>query len=249
MSNSEHSSPPAIKVNEVYYTYHDGIEALKGVSLSVEQGEKIGLVGANGAGKSTLLTLLIGIRLQQRGMVEIMGHRLTAENRRAIRRHCGLVFQDPDDQLFCPTVFDDVAFAPLNLGFPAGKVKSMVADALLEVDLAGYERRSSFHLSFGERKRLALATVLAYSPDIILIDEPSGNLDPRHRRQAIRLLQRLPRTMLIATHDLDLVLDVCQRCIIMNSGCIVAAGNVEEILTDERLLMENSLELPLSRQK
>lgn len=249
MTTSEHGSLPAIRVNDAYYTYHDGIEALKGVSLSVEQGDKVGLVGANGAGKSTLLTMLIGIRLQQRGTVEIKGHRLTAENRRTIRRHCGLVFQDPDDQLFCPTVFDDVAFAPLNMGFPAEKVRGMVAGALLEVDLTGYERRSSFHLSFGERKRLTLATVLAYSPDIILLDEPSGNLDPRHRRQTIHLLKRLPKTMLIATHDLDLVLEVCQRCMIMNSGVIVASGDVEEILTNERLLKDNSLELPLSRQK
>ncbi|MCD6384540.1 ABC transporter ATP-binding protein [Candidatus Sumerlaeota bacterium] len=248
MTDVDRTNTPVLRLKDVYYTYPDGVESLRGVSLEVYRDEKVGLVGPNGAGKSTLMTVVIGIRIPRTGEVEVLGQVLNPKTRREIRRRAGLVFQDPDDQLFCPTVFDEVAFAPINMGYPEEQVTEMVARALKQVDLEGYERRSSFHLSIGERKRLAFATVLSYSPEILLIDEPSANLDPQHRRQTINLLKSLPQTMLIATHDLDLVLDVCERCFVINRGRIVADGDVESILTDEQLLLSNGLELPLSRQ-
>ena len=238
-----------LDIQNVRYTYHDGRQALHGVSFRVKRGEKIGLAGPNGAGKSTLFTLLAGIRRPTTGRISIMNKPLTPGCAGILRRHAGLVFQDPDDQLFCPTVFDDVAFAPLNMGLSPAEVQRAVDQALNDVDLSGYERRSSFHLSYGERKRLAIATVLSFSPEILLLDEPSANLDPRHRRQIINLARTLPQTMLIATHDLDLVLDVCTRCMILNEGLIVADGEAHLILSDEKLLLANSLELPLSHQR
>lgn len=241
-------SVPAIEVNNVSYTYPDGIQALKKISFVIQRGEKTGLVGPNGAGKSTLLTLLVGIRMPTTGTIKILGKTIMPSNLREIRRHIGLIFQDPDDQLFCPTVFDDVAFAPLNLGIPPQQVEQLVCNALNQVDLAEVKARSPFHLSYGEKKRVSFATVLSYSPEILLIDEPTANLDPRHRRQLIELLKQLPQSMLIATHDLDLVLEVCQKTLIINQGQITAVGDVETILTDEVLLLANGLELPLSRQ-
>lgn len=248
IKDANRTNSPALRLKDVHYTYPDGVKSLQGISFEIYNGEKVALVGPNGAGKSTLMTVVIGIRLPQAGKVEVFGQVLNSRTRREIRRQVGLVFQDPDDQLFCPTVFEEVAFAPLNMGFTRAQVAEMVARALKQVDLEGYERRSSFHLSFGERKRLAFATVLSYSPEVLLIDEPSANLDPQHRRQTINLLKSLPQTMLIATHDLDLVLDVCKRCFVINKGQIVAEGDVESILTDEQLLLANGLELPLSRQ-
>jgi cobalt/nickel transport system ATP-binding protein len=248
MEHGKHIVDAVLKVEDLSYTYHDGIHALHKISFDVAKGEKIGIVGANGAGKSTLFTLLAGIRTRKNGDILIRGESLTSANRKTLRRFAGLVFQDPDDQLFCPTVFDDVAFAPLNMGYSPDNVKNAVSHALEQVDLSGYEERSSFHLSYGEMKRVAIATVLSYSPELLLLDEPSANLDPRHRRQIIKLAYTLPQTMLIATHDLDLVLDVCTRCIILNKGMIVTDGCAGEILSNETLLLENSLELPLSKQ-
>ncbi len=249
MPNSRKQEEAIVKVSDLYYTYPDGIESLRGISFELYRGEKVALVGPNGAGKSTLLTTLIGIRIPRAGEVEIMNTVMTLKTRRELRRKVGLVFQDPDDQLFCPTVFDDVAFAPLNMGIDEKDIYEHVDAALKKVDLQGFEKRSSFHLSFGERKRVAFATVLAYSPEVLLIDEPSANLDPQHRRQVIKLLQALQQTMLIATHDLDLALELCERCLVINKGRIVAAGATGTILSDRELMETNGLELPLSLQK
>ena len=240
------SAPLAISVNNVEFTYADGHEVLKGTDCKIRKGEKIALIGPNGAGKSTFMSLLNGVALPTSGTIEIEGLEVVKENLADIRRRVGIVFQDPDDQLFCPTVFDDVAFGPLNLGLPRAEIEQRVNEALETVGLKGYEERSSFHLSFGERKRLALATVLSYQPDILVFDEPSTNMDPLNRRKLIKWLQESDRTILLCTHDLDIALDVCDRCLMLSDGKFVADGPANEILHDKKLLEEFNLELPLA---
>jgi cobalt/nickel transport system ATP-binding protein len=236
-----------IEVAELRYTYPDGKEALAGVTFTVRAKEKIAIIGPNGAGKSTLLAHLNGVKSGQ-GSVRIGGLELDKHNLREIRRRVGIVFQDPDDQLFCPTVFDDVAFGPLNLGLPAETVRSRVDHALAQVGMRGYEQRAAYHLSFGEKKSISIATVLSMEPDILVLDEPTSELDPRGRRNLIDLLRGFDKTIVIATHDLDLVLDLCSRCVIMNKGTIVYDGASRDALSDAELLRSNGLELPLCMQ-
>lgn len=234
---------PAVEIRDLYYAYPDGTPALRGVDLVVEEGESVGIVGPNGAGKSTLLLHLNGI-LTGRGEVRIFGLPVTRENLREIRRRVGLVFQDPDDQLFSPTVFDDVAFGPLNMGLTREEVVEAVGRALREVGLAGLERKSAFHLSFGQKKRAAIATVLSMNPDLLVLDEPSSNLDPRARRELSELLQGMKVTKLVVTHDLPFVFENCERVVVMDAGKVVADGDVFAILSDEGLLKQHGLELP-----
>lgn len=234
---------PAVEIQDLYYAYPDGTPALRGVDLLVEEGESVGIVGPNGAGKSTLLLHLNGI-LTGRGEVKIFGLPVIRENLREIRRRVGLVFQDPDDQLFSPTVFDDVAFGPLNMGLTREEVVEVVDQALREVGLAGLERKSAFHLSFGQKKRAALATVLSMNPDLLVLDEPSSNLDPRARRELSELLQGMKVTKLVVTHDLPFVFENCERVVVMDAGKVVADGDVFAILSDEKLLERHGLELP-----
>lgn len=236
----------AIKVENVEFSYPDGHEVLKGISCNIYQGEKVALIGPNGAGKSTFMSLLNGVALPTKGSVHINNSQVAKENFIDIRRQVGIVFQDPDDQLFCPTVFDDVAFGPLNLGLPKEEIELRVNEALTTVGLKGYEERSSFHLSFGERKRLALATVLSYQPDILVFDEPSTNMDPLNRRKLIQWLQQTDKTMLLCTHDLDIALEVCDRCLMLSDGVFVADGPAKDILHNKTLLEDNKLELPLA---
>lgn len=236
----------AIQVENVHFTYPDGREVLKGVNCAIRKGEKVALIGPNGAGKSTFMSLLNGVALASSGRVEIGGLEVRKDNLKAIRRKVGIVFQDPDDQLFCPTVFDDVAFGPLNLGLPRDEIQHRVDEALETVGLKGFEQRSSFHLSFGERKRLALATVLSYQPDILVFDEPSTNMDPLNRRKLIQWLQKSDKTILLCTHDLDIALDVCNRCLVLSGGTFVADGPASQVLYDRELLERNHLELPLA---
>lgn len=236
----------AVKVDDVQFTYPDGHQVLKGLSCEIRQGEKVALIGPNGAGKSTFMSLLNGVELATRGVVTVGGMTVTKENLKAIRRKVGIVFQDPDEQLFCPTVFDDVAFGPLNLGLPREEIEHRVKEALKLVGLNGFEQRSSFHLSFGERKRLALATVLSYQPDILVFDEPSTNMDPLNRRRLIQWLQHSDKTILLCTHDLDIALDVCSRCLVLCDGRFVADGPASDVLYDRRLLETYHLELPLA---
>jgi cobalt/nickel transport system ATP-binding protein len=235
-----------IDLDNVYFSYPDGHEVLKGLSFRLHEGEKVALIGPNGAGKSTLMSHLNGVQLPVSGSVRIDGLEVRKENLKQIRRKVGIVFQDPDDQLFCPTVFDDVAFGPLNLGLPREEIEARVKEALAVVGLQGFEGRSSFHLSFGERKRLALATVLSYQPEILVFDEPSTNMDPMNRRNLINWLKTSDRTILLCTHDLDIALEVCHRCLLLVDGRIIADGPSAEILYDRQLLEENKLELPLA---
>lgn len=236
----------AIQVENVHFTYPDGHKVLKGADCKIRYGEKVALIGPNGAGKSTFMSLLNGVSLATQGRVVIGGQEVKKENLKEIRRKVGIVFQDPDDQLFCPTVFDDVAFGPLNLGLPKHEIETRVAEALDTVGLTGFEQRSSFHLSFGERKRLAMATVLSYQPDILVFDEPSTNMDPLNRRKLIQWLANTDKTILLCTHDLDIALDVCDRCLMLTDGHFVADGKASEILYDRKLLEQNHLELPLA---
>ena len=235
----------ALDVAQLEFSYPDGTPALCGVNFSVAPGECLGLVGPNGAGKSTLLLALLGF-VPARGHVQVGDLALTHATRSEIRRRVGLVFQEPDDQLFMSTVFDDVAFGPLCQGLPAAEVPARVAEALDRVSAANLADRAPFHLSCGEKRRVALATVLAMRPEIVLLDEPSSNLDPRSRRQLIRLLAGLPCTRLIASHDLELVLELCPRVAIMAAGRIVATGPTPALLADPALMDQFSLEVPAS---
>lgn len=240
------SEPVMIDVNNVFFTYPDGHEVLKGLSCQIRKGEKVALIGPNGAGKSTLMSHLNGVQLPNTGTVAIDGAVIGKDNLKEVRRKVGIVFQDPDDQLFCPTVFDDVAFGPLNLGLPKEEINARVTEALSVVGLEDFVDRSSFHLSFGERKRLALATVLSYQPEILVFDEPSTNMDPMNRRNLITWLKESDKTVLLCTHDLDIALEVCSRCLLLVDGRIAVEGPTTEILYNRKLLEDNKLEMPLA---
>ena len=233
----------SIEVKELTFSYPDGHQALRGVSFSIAPGEKVALVGPNGAGKSTLLLHLNGI-LRGQGSIEVCGQPLSEATLGAIRSAVGMVFQDPDDQLFSLTVFDDVAFGPMYQGLPEAEVRGRVEQALAEVGMADRATRVSHHLSGGEKKRIAIATVLSMAPEILALDEPTSGLDPRARRGLIRLLGELPMTMLVSTHDLRMVRELLPRTIILDSGLVVADGPTSELLSDPDLLHAHGLEMP-----
>ena len=232
-----------VKVDDLHFSYPDGHIALRGISLNLCLGDKVALVGPNGAGKSTLMLHLNGI-LNGHGAIEVGGVQLTKDNLPVIRAMVGLVFQNPDDQLFSPTVFDDVAFGPLHMGLPEAEVISRVDKALEAVRMTSYRDRLSHHLSVGEKKRIAIATVLSMDAKILILDEPSAGLDPRARRTLINLLRELPITMLVSTHDMALVKELFPRTIVMDDGLVVADGKTKGSLEDERLLNEHGLEKP-----
>jgi cobalt/nickel transport system ATP-binding protein len=232
-----------LQVRDLHFAYPDGHAALHGVSLKLCSGDKAALVGPNGAGKSTLMLHLNGI-LSGRGEINIAGMNLTRANLPHIRSMVGLVFQNPDDQLFSPTVFEDVAFGPLHMGLPEADVRARVASALEAVRMSAYKDRLSHHLSVGEKKRIAIATVLSMNPSILILDEPSAGLDPRARRSLINLLRELPITMLVSTHDMAMVKELFPRTIVMDEGQIVADGLTMNILDDEDLLLVHGLEKP-----
>jgi cobalt/nickel transport system ATP-binding protein len=238
-----------IDFKDVFFQYPDGTEALKGVSFRITHGESVGLVGANGSGKSTLLLQMNGYMLPSSGLISIGDLELTKKTRQEIRKKVGVVFQNPDDQLFMPTVYDDVAFGPLNLGLSPERVVHRVNSALQTVGCFDLREKPPHHLSGGQKRAVAIATVLAMEPDILVMDEPSSDLDPKSRRYLMRLLKGFKHTKIIASHDLDFILEVCERCLVIKEGRIVADGPVLSILTDRSLLEENNLELPLSLQK
>lgn len=233
-------SEKAIEIRNLNFSYPDGNPALKDVNLDIFSGESVGIIGPNGAGKSTLLLHLNGI-LRNKDAVKVFGLEMQDKNLSAIRAKVGLVFQDPDSQLFMPTVFDDVSFGPINMGWDKKRVEDAVADALKEVDMAGAQDRLSHHLSFGEKKRVSLATVLSMQPEIIALDEPSSNLDPRHRRDLLHLLKGFKTTKIIATHDLDLVSQTCLRVVLLDCGRIITQGDTQSILQDNNLLEKHNL--------
>jgi cobalt/nickel transport system ATP-binding protein len=224
-----------IEIHNLHYTYPDGTKALCGINLEVFEGESLGIIGSNGAGKSTLLLHLNGILGGNNG-VKIFGFEITEKILPKIRCKVGLVFQDPENQLFMPTVFDDVSFGPVNMGLKKGEVEDAVSNALADVDMLSFRQRSSHHLSIGEKKRVAIATVLSMAPEILVLDEPSSNLDPRHRHELINLLKRLKLTKIIASHDIDLVLEICSRIALLDGGRIVAVGDALNILQNRSLL-------------
>lgn len=231
-----------IELDNIVFSYPDGHAALAGVSLHIEGGEKVALVGQNGAGKSTLILHLNGILRPKSGGVRVAGLDVTEKNLGRVRAAVGLVFQTPDDQLFSPTVFDDVAFGPIYQGLPEAEVRERVAQALADVGMEGFGPRVSHHLSIGQKKRVAIATVLVMQPEILVLDEPTAGLDPRSRRGLIHLLNKLPQTMLVSTHDLPMARELFKRTVVMDSGRIVADGKTSEILSDEVLLKKYGLE-------
>jgi cobalt/nickel transport system ATP-binding protein len=230
----------AIEVSNLVYTYADDMPFHQDVSFGIEEGEKVALVGANGAGKSTLLYQLNGI-FQGKGLVRIQGLELNQHTLNHIRALVGLVFEIPDDQLFSPTVYDDVAFGPRYQNLPRDVVDQRVKQALAQVQMEKYARQAPLHLSHGEKKRAAIATVLSMQPSILLLDEPTNGLDRRSRRLLMALLHELPQTMLIATHDLEMALQITSRTLLMDGGRIVADGKTDEILRNEDLLLAHGL--------
>jgi cobalt/nickel transport system ATP-binding protein len=234
-----------LKLESVSYAYPDGRHALRGVSFVLRAGESLGLVGANGAGKSTLLQLLPGVLLPTAGAVYVGGARVDRASAARIRREVGLVMQEADDQLFTPTVYDDVAFGPRNMRLPPEEIEARAREAMAFTGVAHLAGRAPYRLSGGEKRRAAIAAVLAMRPALLAMDEPSASLDPRARRGLIALLGRLPQTLIIASHDLDLVWDACRRVVVLREGQVAADGPAREILADAALLEACGLELPL----
>ncbi len=237
-----------VEVNELRYTYPDGTQALAGVDFRITHGEAVAIVGANGAGKSTLLQHLNGYLWPSSGQVRVGDYALTKQNLQDARRSVGMVFQDPDDQLFMPTVREDVAFGPLNLGLSEEDALQRVTTALRQVGALHLQDRPPHRLSSGEKRAVAIATVLAMSPDVLVLDEPSTGLDPKSRRQLIDWLAGYRHTKIIASHDLDLVLDLCQRTIVLSAGKVLADGPTREVFQDQKLLEQSRLERPLRLQ-
>lgn len=229
-----------IEINNLTFSYPDGKCALSGINLSVQPQEKIALIGANGAGKSTLLSHLNGI-LSGQGQITIAGMVLNKKNITQIRAIVGVVFQNPDDQLFSPTVFDDIAFGPRYQGLEEDTINKRVNNALHNVRLDGFSQRNPYHLSSGEKKRAAIASVLSMQPQILVFDEPTAGLDPRARRELLALLVELPQTMLIATHDLELARQLTPRTVLLSAGSIIADGDTDALLADQDLLLSNGL--------
>jgi cobalt transport protein ATP-binding subunit len=238
---------PAIEIRNLTFGYDKSRRVLQGLSLHVDEGECVGLVGPNGAGKSTLLQHFNGIlpeRFDGPPAVFVGGEPLTAASLPSVRRKVGLLFQNPDDQIFCPTVFEDVAFGPTQFGLSPAEVTQAVRTALAKVRLDGFERRSAHHLSLGEKRRVCLAGVLACNPSILVLDEPTSDLDPRGRRELVELLRGLPAARIVASHDLDMVAGLCSRVLLLDEGVVVASGDTAEVLADEPLMLAHGLEKP-----
>ncbi len=237
-----------VEVKELKFSYPDGTPALNGVSFRITHGESVALVGANGAGKSTLLLHLNGYLTPQAGSVRIGDMPITKNTLKNVRQTVGMVFQDPDDQLFLPRVYDDVAFGPINLGLPPDEVKRRTLNALSLVGAEHLKDRPPYKLSGGEKRAVSIATVLSMSPSILVMDEPTSNLDPKARRQLIHLLSEFDHTKIIATHDMDMVLDLCSRAIVLKDGEVAADGAARDILGNQELLDSSGLEKPLRMQ-
>jgi cobalt/nickel transport system ATP-binding protein len=237
-------SAPVLDVRGLAYAYPDGHQALFGVDLHVHRGERVALLGPNGAGKTTLVLHLNGILAPGAGSVAVSGLPVTPENLLEVRRRVGIVFQDPDDQLFMPSVRDDVGFGPANLGLRGAALEERVGRALEQVGMLDFIDRPPHHLSFGQRRRVAVATVLAMEPEILVLDEPSSNLDPASRRELADIIRSLDVTVLMVTHDLPYALELCPRSVVLSNGAVVADGPTRDVLGDEPLMRAHRLELP-----
>lgn len=229
-----------ITIKNLSFSYPDGQKALTDVSLGIYKGDSVAIVGPNGAGKSTLVLHFNGI-LRSNGHVKLMGKAVDDNNLKWVRSRVGLIFQNPDDQLFSPTVFDDVAFGPMNMGYSKDEVGQAVKMALGLVGMSGFEKRSPHHLSVGEKKRIAMATVLSMSPEVLVIDEPTSNLDPRGKWDIIKVLKGLSATKIIVSHDLEMVRELCPRMVIIDQGRVAADGNTADLLANKKLLTAHGL--------
>jgi cobalt/nickel transport system ATP-binding protein len=241
-------SAPSLEIKNLAFAYPDGNQALFGVNLTIHKGERVALLGPNGAGKTTLVMHMNGIHSTMQGEVRVAGTLVDAKNKETlqlVRSRVGIVFQDPDDQLFMPTVGEDVAFGPYNMGIRGGELNQLVDQALTQVGMLEYKDRPPHHLSFGQRRRVAVATVLAMKPEILVMDEPSSNLDPASRRELANIVRSLDVTIVMVTHDLPYALELCERSVILSGGVIVADARTPEILRDYELLKSHRLELPV----
>jgi len=238
-----------IEVKDLHFSYPDGHKAVKGLDFSIHHGEAVGIIGANGAGKSTLLMLLMGVLFPEKGEVLVGDVHVTRKTLSVIRQRLGMVFQDPDDQLFMTTVYDDVAFGPRNYGLDEKEVEGRVLQALEMVGILHLKDRAPFKLSGGEKRAAAIASVLSMQPDVLIMDEPTAALDPKSRRRVMNLMKGFEHTKIITSHDLDMVFDVCKRVIVIKDGRIAADGSAADILANAGLMDECGLELPLSLQK
>ncbi len=235
---------PSLRISGLAFAYPDGYQALFGVNLEIAKGERVALLGPNGAGKTTLVLHLNGLLSGGEGIVEVAGLPVEKQNFAEIRRRVGVVFQDPDDQLFMPTVRDDVAFGPANMGLSGSDLDARVDEALAQVAMSEYADRPPHHLSFGQRRRVAVATVLAMHPEILVLDEPSSNLDPASRRELADILRSLDITLFMVTHDLPYALELGPRSVVLSEGVVVADGSTRDILLNDPLMRANRLELP-----
>jgi len=239
---------PSLLIEDLAFAYPDGNQALFGVNLRVERGEFVAILGPNGAGKTTLVMHMNGIHPAEHGSVSVAGEVIDTNDKdllRRIRSKVGVVFQDPDDQLFMPTVGEDIAFGPYNMGLRGAELDAAVDHALALVHMSEFKDRPPHHLSFGQRRRVAVATVLAMKPEILVLDEPSSNLDPASRRELANILRELKITTLMVTHDIPYAYELCERSIVLSGGVVVADGDTKTILSDSKLLSENRLELPV----
>lgn len=239
---------PSLQISNLAFAYPDGNQALFGVNLTIKKGERVALLGPNGAGKTTLVMHMNGIHPTMQGEVRVAGEVVDVKNKeslKSIRSKVGIVFQDPDDQLFMPTVGEDVAFGPYNMGIRGDELNSVVDQALSQVGMLEFKDRAPHHLSFGQRRRVAVATVLAMKPEILVMDEPSSNLDPASRRELADVVRSLDVTIVMVTHDLPYAMELCERSVILSGGVIVADADTKTILKDSNLLAANRLELPV----